>query len=74
MISRKIIATRFPPNQEVSAECGHQGPMPLQDSCSFASYESHPQKLVRLTGCRDLNAANRNMRIALPLEESGRQH
>jgi hypothetical protein len=69
MISRKIVATQFPPDRDPSAERGHQGPMPLQNSRSLASYESHPQELVRLTGCRDLNAANRNLRI-LRLEES----
>jgi hypothetical protein len=53
----------------VSTECAHQGPMSLQNSCSFASYESHPQTLVRLIGCRDLNAGNRNLRTALPLED-----
>jgi hypothetical protein len=68
MISRKIVATQFPPDRDPSAERGHQGPMPLQNSRSL-SYESHPQELVRLTGCRDLNAANRNLRI-LRLEES----
>jgi hypothetical protein len=70
MISRKIVAAQLPPNQEVSAGSAHQGPMPLQNSSSFASYQSHPQKLVRLIGCRDLNAANRNLRIASPLQES----
>jgi hypothetical protein len=76
MISRRIVATQFPSNsdQEASTECAHQGPMSLQNSCSFASYESHPQKLVRLIGCRDLNARNRNLRTALPLEDSGHQH
>jgi hypothetical protein len=76
MISRRIVATQFPSNsdQEASTECAHQGPMSLQDSCSFASYESHPQKLVRLIGCRDLNARNRSLRTALPLEDSGHQH
>jgi hypothetical protein len=73
MISRKIVATQFPPDRDPSAERGHQGPMPLQNSRSLASCESHPQELVRLTGCRDLNAANRNLGI-LHLEESGRQH
>lgn len=69
MISRKIVAAQLPPTQEGSAHCAHQGPMSLQNNSSFASYESHPQKLVRLTGCRDLNAANRNLRIASPLQE-----
>ena len=71
MISRRIVATQFPSNsnQEVSTECAHQGPMSLQNSCSLASYESHPQKLVRLIGCRDLNAGNRNLRTASPLED-----
>ena len=71
MISRRIVAAQFPSNsnQEVGTECAHQGPMSLQNSCSFASYESHPQTLVRLIGCRDLNAGNRNLRTALPLED-----
>jgi hypothetical protein len=73
MISRKIVAAQLPPDRETGIDCGHQGPMPLQNSCSLASYESHPQKLVRLTGCRDLNVANRNLGI-LALEESARQH
>jgi hypothetical protein len=72
MISRKIVATQFPPDRTTGAKCGHQGPMPLQNSCSLAGYESHPQKLLRLTGCRDLNAANRSLRI-LALEKAARQ-
>jgi hypothetical protein len=73
MISRKIVATKFPPDRDAGAECAHQGPMPLQNSCRLAGYESHPQKLVRLTGCRDVNAANRSLGT-LALEESARQH
>jgi hypothetical protein len=71
MISRRIVATQFPSNsnQEASTGYAHQGPMSLQNSCSLASYESHPQKLVRLIGCRDLNAGNRNLRTDLPLED-----
>jgi hypothetical protein len=71
MISRKIVAAQLPLNRETSADCGHQGPMPLQNSCGLAGYESHPQKLVRLTGCRDLTAANRSLRT-LASEESAR--
>ena len=73
MISRKIVAAQLPPNQDVSAGYGHQGPMSLQNSSSFASYQSHPQKLVRLIGCRDLNAANRSLPMASALQESGQR-
>jgi hypothetical protein len=73
MISRKIVATQFPPDRDTDADYGHQGPMPLQNSCRLAGYESHPQKLVRLTGCRDLNAANRSRGISAS-KESARQH
>jgi hypothetical protein len=73
MISRKIVATQFPPDRDTGADGGHQGPMPLQNSRSLAGYESHPQKLLHLTGCRDLNAANRSLGT-LALEESARQH
>jgi hypothetical protein len=73
MISRKIVATQFPPDRTMGVDCRHQGPMPLQNSCSPTGYESHPQKLVRLTGCRDLNAANRSLGI-LALDKAARQH
>jgi hypothetical protein len=72
MISRKIAATQFPSDRDTGADYGHQGPMPLQNSCRLEGYESHPQKLVRLTGCRDLNAANRSPGT-LGSEESARQ-
>jgi hypothetical protein len=29
--------------------------MPVQNTCGSGSYELHPQKLVRLVGCRDLD-------------------
>lgn|SRR5258708_15691193 len=32
-----------------------QSPMSVQNTCGFGSYELHPQELVRLVGCRDLN-------------------
>jgi hypothetical protein len=73
MTSRKIVATQFPSDRDTRAGYGHQGPMPLQSSCRLAGYESHPQKLVRLTGCRDLNAANRSLGT-LASKESARQH
>jgi hypothetical protein len=73
MISRKIFATQFQSGRDPDAERRPQGPMPLQNSGNLASYELHPQKLVRLTGCRDLNAANRSLGT-LALEESARQH
>jgi hypothetical protein len=72
MISRKIVAAQLfspnRPNRDVSADCGHQGPMPLQDTCNFGSYELHPQKLVQLIGCRDLNARNQKVQIDFRLE------
>jgi hypothetical protein len=73
MISRKIFATQFQSGRDTDADCRHQGPMPLQNSGNLASCESQPQKLVRLTGCRDLNGANRNLGT-VALEESARQH
>ena len=73
MISRKIVAAQLPPGRDTGADCAHQGPMPLQNNRRLAGYESHPQKLVRLTGCRDLNAANRNLGT-LASGESARQH
>jgi hypothetical protein len=73
MISRKTFATQLQSGPDPDAECRHQRPMPLQNSGNLASYELHPQKLVRLTGCRDLNAANRNLRT-VALEQTARQH
>ena len=72
MISRKIVYAQFSSNRDVSAGCGHQGPMTLQNTCNFGSYELHPQKLVQLIGCRDLNAQNRKVQIAYPLKRESR--
>ena len=71
MISHKIAAAQSSPNRDVSVDCG-QGPMSLQNPCNYGSYELHPQKLVQLIGCRDLNARNQKVQIALALEREKR--
>jgi hypothetical protein len=72
MISHKVVAAQFSPNRDVSADCEHQGPMALQNTCNVGSYELHPQKLVQLIGCRDLYARNQKVQIALALEREKR--
>jgi hypothetical protein len=72
MISHKIVAAQSSPNRYASSDCGHQGPMSLQNTCGFGGYESHPQKLVQLIGCRDLNARNQKVQTAFPLKRESR--
>jgi hypothetical protein len=66
MISQKFVAAQSSPNRDARAGFGHQGPMSLQNSCNLGSYQLHPQKLVRLVGCRDLNARNQKVEISFP--------
>jgi hypothetical protein len=56
MISNKTVAAQFSSNRDVGADGGDQGPMSQQNTHGSSSYELHPQKLVQLVGCRDLNA------------------
>jgi hypothetical protein len=58
VISHKMVAAQFSSSRDVGADCGHQGPMSQQNSYGFGGNELHPQKLVQLVGCRDLNAQN----------------
>jgi hypothetical protein len=60
VISHKPIDAQPSSNREVSDDCKLQGrkvprPMSVQNTCGFGSHELHPQELVRLVGCRDLN-------------------
>ena len=73
MISHKASAARSSPNHDVKGDCGHLGPMSLQNRCNFGGYELHPQKLVQLIGCRDQSVRNKQVRIAFPLERDGHQ-
>ena len=65
MISHKVVAAQSSSNRNVSADCTLQGPMSLQNTSDSGSYELHPQKLVRLVGCRDLNARYQKPRFIL---------
>ena len=56
MISNKTVAAQFSSSRDVGADGGNQGPMSQQNTNGPDSYELHPQKLVQLVGCRDLNA------------------
>ena len=56
MISNKTVAAQFSSNRDRDADGGDQGPMSQQNTHGSGSYELHPQKLVRLVGCRDRNA------------------
>jgi hypothetical protein len=62
MTSQKMVAKKYSRDREVSG--GHQGPMTEQNT-NFAGCELHPQKLVRLVGCRDPNAGNREIKNAV---------
>ena len=69
MISHKEVAAQFS-NRDVSADDGHQGPMAQQHTCDFGGYELHPQKLVQLVGCRDLNAQHQRPKITCRVKSS----
>jgi len=56
MISNKTVAAQFSSSRDVGTDGGNQGPMSQQNTHGPDSYELHPQKLVQLVGCRDLNA------------------
>jgi len=56
MGSQKTAAAEFSLNRDVSADCGHQGPMSQQNTDGSGRNELHPQKLVQLVGFRDPNA------------------
>jgi hypothetical protein len=60
MTSQKLVAEEYSRDRNVSISRGHQGPM--SEQTNFAGYELHPQKLVRLVGCRDPNAGNREVK------------
>ena len=66
MISNKTVAAQFSSSRDVGPDGGNQGPMAQQNTHGSGSYELHPQKLVQLVGCRDLNA------IALSSERESR--
>jgi hypothetical protein len=69
MESQKLAAAEFSSNRGVSARCGHQGPMSQQNPDGFGSNQLHPQKLVRLVGCRDPHAQKHEEPIAVSSEE-----
>jgi hypothetical protein len=65
MVSHKMVAAQISPNRDASADSeGHQGPMPLQNTCSVGGYDPHPQKLLQLVGCRDLSLQFQNPKNA----------
>jgi hypothetical protein len=72
MISHKMVAAQFSSSRDVGADCGHQGPMSQQNAHGFGRNELHPQKLVQLVGCRDLNARNQKPQVAFSLERESR--
>jgi hypothetical protein len=65
MISLESVAAQSSPNRDVSADGGHQGPM-AQQQFGLGGYDSHPQKLMQLVGCRDLNAGSQKTHTAVP--------
>jgi hypothetical protein len=48
------VSAEFPQKKAVIAECSAQGPMSQQNAGSNG-HEMHPQKFVRLVGCRESN-------------------
>jgi hypothetical protein len=42
--------------KDIAPDGGAHGPMPQQDTADCHGHEMHPQKLVQLVGCHDLNA------------------
>jgi hypothetical protein len=54
--NRDLLSAEFPHKEEVAADGGTHRPMPQQATASGHGHEMHPQKLVRLVGCHDLNA------------------
>jgi hypothetical protein len=65
MISLELLAAQSSPNRDASADGGHQGAM-AQQQFGLGGYDSHPQKLMQLVGCRDLNAGSRKNDAAVP--------
>jgi hypothetical protein len=49
------LSAEVPPKKDIAADGGAHGPMPQQDTAGHG-HEMHPQKLVQLVGCHDLNA------------------
>jgi hypothetical protein len=45
-----------PQKEQMSADCGAQGPMSQQDDAGSRGREMHPQKFVRLVGCHEPKA------------------
>lgn len=65
MISLELVAAQSSPNRDVSADNRYQGPM-AQQQFGLGGYDSHPQKLMQLVGCLDLNAGSRKPHAAVP--------
>ena len=55
------VPAELPQEKDLIAESGAQGtiqgPMSQQDAADCHGHEMHPQKLVRLVGCHESNAA-----------------
>ncbi len=60
------VPAEFPQQKDPIADSGthrleqrpDQGPMSQQDAADCHGHEMHPQKLVRLVGCHESNAAH----------------
>jgi hypothetical protein len=50
------LSAEFPQKKNIAADGDAHGPMPQQDTADCHGHEMHPQKLVQLVGCHDLNA------------------
>ena len=60
MVRSEIRPASTERQQEMNASAADGGspPMSLQDAGDCHGHEMHPQKLVRLVGCHDSNAAS----------------
>jgi len=61
MISLELVAAQSSPNRDVSTDNRHEGPM-AQQQFGLGGYDSHPQKLMQLVGCREPNSGSRPAR------------
>jgi hypothetical protein len=50
------VAAELSHKRDVIADCGFQGPMPLQDTLGCHGHEMYPQKFIQLVGCHDLTS------------------
>ena len=52
----RSVVTELPRKSDATADGGAPRPMSRQEGGDSHGHEMHPQKLVRLVGCRDPNA------------------